>query len=394
MRQEFSVESSFEDFPAIFWTPKFHKNPVKFRPIAGSRSKILSPLEQIVGKLLKHVSGHFENYCRVAERQTSFKHYFVIKNSGDLLGTLRKLKGKARTFDSFDFSNLYTNFRHDEIMERISWLIDLMFNHAGKDFISINKNCTKVEYTDISYDMSVGWSFSADKFKEAVTFLIHNTYIEFGCFFLCQIKGIPMGSIPAPDIANLCLSVDEFRFVKSCIRNKNFALLRKLNEVVRYLDDIGSPNFPDFDNLTSSIYSVSLTLTRSNVTSNVVDVAYLDLSVSVIDSEFVVKVYCKTDDYSFEVICLPFLESNVAIEMCYYVYFGQILRFLWICTRLEDFKIRSVFLTSMLQRRGYDSGRLAKKFLDVIYRYRKDCIKFGDFHIVRGVMQEVVYGIR
>ena len=393
MRQEFSVETSYEDFPTIFWTPKFHKNPIKFRLIAGSRGKILSPLEQIVGKLLKHISGHFENYCRVAERQTSFRHYFVIKNSGDLLGTLRKLKGKARTFDSFDFSNLYTNFRHGEIMERIGWLIDLMLNHAGKVFISVNKTCTKVEYTDTPYDLNAGWSFSADKFKDAVSFLIHNTYIEFGSFFLCQMNGIPMGSIPAPDIANLCLSVDEFRFVKSCLKNKNFTLLRKLNEVVRYLDDIGSPNFPDFDRLISLIYSDSLTLTRSNEISNTVDVAYLDLSISVIGSEYVVKVYCKTDDYNFEVICLPFLESNVAIEMCYYVYFGQILRFLRICTRLEDFTNRCIFLTSMLQRRGYDNDRLAKKFLDVIFRYRKECLKFGQF-FVRDIMQEIVYRIQ
>jgi hypothetical protein len=70
--------------------------------------------------------------------------------------------------NSQQFSNLYTSFRHDEIMEKISWLIDLMLNDTGKDFISINEKCTKVEYTDASYDLGVGWSFSADKFKEVV----------------------------------------------------------------------------------------------------------------------------------------------------------------------------------------------------------------------------------
>jgi hypothetical protein len=229
--------------------------------------------------------------------------------------------------------------------------------------------------------------------KEAISFLVRNTYIEFGVFFLKQICGIPMGSIPAPDLANLCLAVDEFRYVKSLICLKNFPLLLRLNNVGRYLDDVGTCNFQDFDSFSPNIYSVSLTLNQSNVDSSVESVAYLDLSVSVVNQNFIVKVYCKTDDYEFEVITLPFLESNIASEMCYYVYFGQILRFLRICTRLSDFKERCIFLTRVLQRRGYLFDLLAKKFLQVLFRYKKEVIKFGHFGMVRSVMQEVIYGL-
>jgi hypothetical protein len=56
-------------------------------------------------------------------------------------------------------------------------------------------------------------------------------------------------------------------------------------------------------------------------------IVYLDLSVSVHNSQFHVKVYCKTSNCNFSVVTLPFLDSNVAVEMCYYVYFGQILVF-------------------------------------------------------------------
>ena len=123
------------------------------------------------------------------------------------------------------------------------------------------------------------------------------------------------------------------------------------------------------------------------------NVSYLDLSVSVVNSNFHVKVYCKTDDYSFSVITLPFLESNVAIEMCYYVYFGQILRFLRICTCLEDFKERSIFLTWLLQQRGYNNTRLASKFNEVLYRHKKDWFKFNGLIRVRDLMLGVVYDL-
>ena len=391
MEQKFRIETNVQEFPVIFWQPKFHKNPVKFRGIAGSRDKILSPLEKLVGKMMKHISNHFRNYCGTAERLSSFRHFFIIKNSGEMLRTLHKLKGNAVTFDSFDFSNLYTNFRHEEIIERLSWLVDLMFHNSGKQYISVSKNYHKTEYTDIPLNVNQGWSFTCLQLKEAIEFLIKNTYIEFGLFFLRQICGIPMGSIPAPDFANLCLSVDEFRFIKSNITLKNYALLTKMNNIARYLDDIGACNFTDFDNIAVLIYSDSLTLNRSNETDSTTSVAYLDLSISVIDREFVVKVYCKTDDYNFEVITLPFLESNVADEMCYYVYFGQILRFLRICSKLSDFKLRSVFLTRLLQRRGYFNGKLARKFMDVLFRYKEDLVKFAYVGNVRLLMQEVIY---
>ena len=68
MNEKFGVQTVVQVFPTIFWTPKFHKNPIKFRPIAGSKNKLLSPLEKVTGKMLKKISSHFQNYCNTAER--------------------------------------------------------------------------------------------------------------------------------------------------------------------------------------------------------------------------------------------------------------------------------------------------------------------------------------
>ena len=363
---------------------------MKFRPIAGSRDKVLCPLEKVIGKVMKRLSSHFIGYCNVIERQTGKKHYFAIKNSSQMNDVFNVLKGKAVSFDSYDFSNLYTNFEHEEILERLFWLIELLFNNAKKTYINVSKNLMKVDYSDEALLVERGWSFEKEKLKEAIEYLIRNTYVEFGNLILRQIRGIPMGSIPAPEFANLALAVDEFRFVTKILKDKMYNVLAKMNFSCRYLDDIGAPNFLECDSF--AIYPPTLTLSRSNQDS-LLNVAYLDLSVSVVNSQFQVKVYCKTDDYNFLVITLPFLESNVAVEMCYYVYFGQILRFLRICSRLEDFKERCIFLTRLLQNRGYVNCRLASKFNEVLHHHKKDWTKFREKVNIRDLMVEGVYNV-
>jgi hypothetical protein len=229
MLQDFGVTSQFENFPLIYWTVKFQKNPIKFRPISGSKDKVLNPLERIAGCILKQLTFHFRNYCNKAEQFSGYKHYFAIKNSSQAIEILNKLKGSSSSFDSYDFSNLYTNFNHDFIIERLEWLVNLLFNHCGKSSINVFKNCKKAEYSNEPLNTNRGWTFSKEKVLSMFQFLIRNTFIEFGDFILRQKCGVPMGSIPAPDFANLALAVDEFKFVQRMIKDKNRIILRKLN---------------------------------------------------------------------------------------------------------------------------------------------------------------------
>ena len=72
---------------------------------------------------------------------------------------------------------------------------------------------------------------------------------------------------------------------------------------------------------------MSLVLNKSN-DSGILNCAFLDLKVSVVDKKFQIQVYNKTDDYNFNVIVFPFLESNIVTDICYSVFFGEILRYL------------------------------------------------------------------
>ena len=81
------------------------------------------------------------------------------------------------------------------------------------------------------------------------------------------------------------------------------------------------------------------------------------------------KIYCKTDHFPFEVISLPFLESNLDTNICYNVFYGQIVRFQRLTSLKEDFEARVKFLANILIKRGYNKNFLRKRFTKAIDKY-------------------------
>ena len=154
--------------------------------------------------------------------------------------------------------------------------------------------------------------------------------------------------------------------------------------------DIHVVNFEDFGLLAEEIYPRSLVLNKSNI-SGTSNSAFLDLNVSVIDGNFRIKVYNKTDDYDFRVITFPYLESNILTSICYSVFFGEIMRYLRISTRLSDFEVRSRKLVDMLVQRKYKQSQLAKQFVRVFLRYKRDAKKFSGGIVVSESVRRVVY---
>ena len=80
--------------------------------------------------------------------------------------------------------------------------------------------------------------------------------------------------------------------------------------------------------------------------------------------------------YSFNVVTLPFLDSNIAEELCYSVFFSQVLRFLRICSTVEDFVERTKELSTKLMQRNYRKKKLATKLNRVLFRYNSEWSKF------------------
>ena len=207
-----------------------------------------------------------------------------------------------------------------------------------------------------------------------------------------QIRGIPMGMVPAPGFAELGLGIDEFQYCSELVEDKKTDILRKLINMVRYIDDIGVANFMDFGQIAKDIYPITLVLNKSN-DSGKLNSAFLDLSVPVINHQFQVKVYNKTDDYDFSVITFPFLEPNIVTSLCYSVFFGVILRYLRICSVLSDFEIRAQKLVAILVLRSYRRSELAKQFIRVFFRYKYEIRQYPGCTDPAESMRHVIYYI-
>ena len=56
------------------------------------------------------------------------------------------------------------------------------------------------------------------------------------------------------------------------------------------------------------------------------------------------KIYDKRDDFNFEIENFQFLDGNVPRSSSYGVYISQLIRFAKVCSNVDDFNNRNIFL--------------------------------------------------
>ena len=58
------------------------------------------------------------------------------------------------------------------------------------------------------------------------------------------------------------------------------------------------------------------------------------------------KIYDKRDYFNFEIVNFPFLDGDVPRSPSYGVYISQLIRFARVCSNVDDFNNRNLFLTA------------------------------------------------
>ena len=119
----------------------------------------------------------------------------------------------------------------------------------------------------------------------------------------------------------------------------------------RYIDDIAVINFLGFGSIAKEIYHPTLTLESSEQGYHTD--TFLDLLIRVYNKKFVIGIYHKVDDFSFEVINFPFPDSNIHSETGYNCFYSQLIRFFRLCNDITDFGIRVHMVRAKLCARGY-----------------------------------------
>ena len=83
------------------------------------------------------------------------------------------------------------------------------------------------------------------------------------------------------------------------------------------------------------------------------------------NSNLTFSIYDKRDDFSFDIVNFPFMDSCIPKKSALGVFFSQLIRYARISTKFSDFKIRGISLISKLKNQGFmvkDLRKLGLRF--------------------------------
>ena len=72
------------------------------------------------------------------------------------------------------------------------------------------------------------------------------------------------------------------------------------------------------------------------------------------------KIYDKRDYFNFEIVFFPFLDGDVPRPPSYDVHISQLILFARVCSNVDDFNNRNLFLTAKLLKQGYRCHKIRK----------------------------------
>ena len=370
------VRESNKNIPKLFMNPKFHKRPYKYRFIAGASKAITKDLAIDVNLCLKLMKNIHKGYCKSIFNRTGFNYYWSVDNSNEVINKLRNINNPS-AIHTYDFSTLYTNLPLELVKDEIFELIDRYFDineRKGGKYITLNHYLSKSWFSS----SDTRNSYSREKLKEALEYLLFNSYVKFGPYVFKQTKGIPMGGNASPLIADLFLANLEFKYMDKLVNtkqnnvnyNRNIRLAKKLSDNSRYIDDIlicGLRDINEFLQYSSEIYPDSIPLTAGNA-DHLKD-TFLDIDIRIEDDNFDTRIYHKVDDFNFEVVSFPFPTSNISDYITYNSFYSQLVRYAFISSKFDYFAARCKKLADSLILRGYKKHKFKINFKNFLANY-------------------------
>ena len=101
----------------------------------------------------------------------------------------------------------------------------------------------------------------------------------------------------------------------------------------------------------SLIYPTELQSNKAN--SSDTEAPFLDLNLSITIGIVSSKIYETWDDFNFKIVNFTFLDGNVPSSPSYGVFVSRIICFARVCSNVDDFNNRNIFLTVKLLKQGY-----------------------------------------
>ena len=163
-----------QDLPVMYWIPKMHKNPISFRFIIASPVCSIKPLSKDITSIFKLFYEKVERYHTKGKVWSGIKTFWTIQNNYPVISSINKLNKRkaAKIMWNFDFSTLYTEVPHENLLYVLNELTDFTFKDGRRDYVTV-------------YNSGAPWSrpksktgrrYSLQEIKSCLEFLIKNSF--------------------------------------------------------------------------------------------------------------------------------------------------------------------------------------------------------------------------
>ena len=256
-------------------------------------------------------------------------------------------------------------------------LIDFCFKGGNKNYIMVNKYGAYWATDDNSNCLT----FNNLTLKHAIKYLLDNCYFSLGNKLFKQVIGIPMGSDPAPFLANLFLHYYENKWIRTN-KKRDINKVRRFTNVFRFIDDLVAINDNgEFERCYSEIYPPELELKKENIGYS--EGTFLDLMIGIRDNKFFISLYDKRDTFPFAIVRMPHLDSNIPSKIFYSAFGGEILRFARNTSDPNLFKDNTKCLIHRMLKQGGKNNILTNILKKLFGRhfdtFSKYCNNYLDF---------------
>ena len=145
--------------------------------------------------------------------------------------------------------------------------------------------------------------------------------------------------------------------------------------------------------MVGQIFPTELQLNKAN--SSDTEAPFLDLNLSITNGIVSSKIYDKRDYFNFEIVNFPFLDGDVPRSPSYGVYISQLIRFVRVCSNVDDFNNRNLFSTAKLLKQGYRYHKIRKVFSKFYHIHSELIVKYNiglKTLLQQGVSEPIFYG--
>jgi hypothetical protein len=366
----------------LYWIPKQHKDPPKARFIAASTAVMTKPLAVALNTILGAIKLELRRRDERHWRETSVRRCWFVNGFHEVTSRLRVSDRPRDTrlhcLNTFDFETMYTTLDQDYIIGSHTFAIQEAFGDPDHPpyythlyYTGPTKKMKWVSASEpVNPDLSPEHLYTADDLIKLVRILVKNIYIQNGDLIRRQRTGLPMGTNPAPHMADLTCYRPEAQAMDR-LQQQDINSARSFATTCRYIDDIISadnPSFADHVMLTNAtaagrdiadpIYPPFLLLKQTNTSSTQAD--YVGMTIESAPRSFLFTVNNNSARLPVPKINYPDLQGNFPTVAGYGVLTGQLHRFARISTRATDFVDQCVILCRTLLSKGFVHSRMKK----------------------------------